>query len=279
MPATFKPIVNLTRGTVVCERALVADRPLRRMRGLLGRHSLPAGEGVLLQPAPSIHTAFMRFPIDVVFLDRHLRVVKLVENLRPWRTASARRARSTLELTAGEVAARGVQCGDRFVVVMAPDELHIGVAAPAPSTAQGCAPSDVGTVPATPAGAASIGAEPTRVLLVGSDRRFRSAAATLLTRRGLAVTLAGRVDNVAEVARRARADVVVIDAASSLTAAAHETVEIQSLDPAVGVVLVGEAREAALPAMPVLAKWGAFDRLYDAIEDARPDGSRRRARD
>src|SRR5437660_6063403 len=100
-------IVNTTRGTVVCERGTVADRPLVRMRGLLGRRSLPEGEGLLLEPAPSIHTAFMRFPIDVVFLDAQMRVVKLVPHLRPWRTASSRRAHAVLELAAGECARRG----------------------------------------------------------------------------------------------------------------------------------------------------------------------------
>src|SRR5437764_194554 len=79
-----KYIVNLTRGGVVCERALVADKPLRRMRGLMGRRELLAGDGLVLKPAPSIHTGFMRFPIDAIFLDRGFRVVKLVECLRPW---------------------------------------------------------------------------------------------------------------------------------------------------------------------------------------------------
>lgn len=103
------PVFNLTRGTVICDHALIADRPLHRMRGLLGRRALPAGEGLLLHPTASVHTAFMRFPIDVVFLDRDLRVVKLVESLRPWRMASARRARSTLELATGQAAARGIR--------------------------------------------------------------------------------------------------------------------------------------------------------------------------
>jgi uncharacterized protein len=87
------------------------------MRGLLGRRSLRTDEGLLLQPTSSIHTAFMRFPIDAVFLDGNLRVVKLVEGLRPWRAASARHARATLELAAGEAAARGIQIGDRLELV------------------------------------------------------------------------------------------------------------------------------------------------------------------
>jgi uncharacterized membrane protein (UPF0127 family) len=122
------PIFNLTRRTGVCERAVSADRPLRRMRGLLGRRSLPAGEGLLLRSAPSVHTAFMRFPIDVVFLDRNLTVVKLVERMRPWRVASARQARAALELAAGEAEARGIQIGDKLSLVAGAG--HSGVAEP-----------------------------------------------------------------------------------------------------------------------------------------------------
>ena len=72
---------------MVCERCVFADTALARVRGLLGRASLPSGEGILLRPASSVHTAFMRFPIDVVFLDRELRVLKVVPGLPPWRTA------------------------------------------------------------------------------------------------------------------------------------------------------------------------------------------------
>src|SRR6187397_2160327 len=80
-------------GRVVCEHLLVAARPLRRMRGLLGRSGLSEGEGILLRPAGSIHTFFMRFPIDVVFLDGDLVVLGIEPSLGPWRTAG-RRARS-----------------------------------------------------------------------------------------------------------------------------------------------------------------------------------------
>jgi uncharacterized membrane protein (UPF0127 family) len=54
----------------VCERCLLAETALTRMKGLLGRRSLPSGEGILLKPASSVHMAFMRFAIDAVFLDR-----------------------------------------------------------------------------------------------------------------------------------------------------------------------------------------------------------------
>ena len=88
-------------GRVVCEQCTVADRLLARARGLLGRSRLPAGEGLLLRPAPSIHTWFMRFPIDAVFLDRELRVLAVRRELGPGRMARARGARAVLELAAG----------------------------------------------------------------------------------------------------------------------------------------------------------------------------------
>ncbi len=86
------------------------------MKGLKGRRSLPAGEGLLLRPASSIHTAFMRFPIDVVFLDRRLRVVGIAEHVRPWRIAGRRGARAVLELSAGESARLDMQIGDQLAL-------------------------------------------------------------------------------------------------------------------------------------------------------------------
>jgi uncharacterized protein len=106
-----KPVLRAD-GLVVCERCIVADSPLPRMRGLLGRRNLSSDEGVLLRPAGSIHTFFMRFPIDVVFLDRDGRVLRVAESVRPWRTAAARGARAVLELRAGESGRRHVAVGD-----------------------------------------------------------------------------------------------------------------------------------------------------------------------
>jgi uncharacterized protein len=109
--------VSLTRedGRVVCEHLLVAARPLRRMRGLLGRAELPSDQGILLRPAGSVHTFFMRFPIDVVFLDREEVVVGIEQSLPPWKTAGRRGAKAVVELAAGECERRGVQVGDRLV--------------------------------------------------------------------------------------------------------------------------------------------------------------------
>ena len=98
-------------GTVVCEHCLLAETMFTRLRGLLGRKSLAEGEGLLLRPASSIHTAFMRFTIDAVFIDRENRIVKVAPELRPWRMTACRGSRAVLELPAGEAARRGMQPG------------------------------------------------------------------------------------------------------------------------------------------------------------------------
>lgn len=99
-------------GAVICARCRVAERPWTRLRGLLGRSSLAADEGMLFRPAGSIHMFFMRFPIDAVFCDRDLVVLKVVRGLQPWRTASARGAKIVVELAEG--AACGLEPGTRL---------------------------------------------------------------------------------------------------------------------------------------------------------------------
>jgi len=107
-------------GAVVCESCVVADTPLRRMKGLLGRSELPRGEGLLIRPTSSIHMWFMRFAIDAVFLDRSLTVLRIRPDLRPWAMAGCRGAKAVLELPAGESARRGLLSGDHLLLEAAP---------------------------------------------------------------------------------------------------------------------------------------------------------------
>ena len=72
------------------------------------------GEGLLIRPSFSIHTFFMRFPIDAVFLDRSGSVVDVVGRLKPWRAATCLRARAVLELAAGEAERLGLRFGERL---------------------------------------------------------------------------------------------------------------------------------------------------------------------
>jgi uncharacterized membrane protein (UPF0127 family) len=108
----IKTLRRRDTGAVVCERCELAESFWTKFRGLMGHASLPADEGMLFRPAGSIHMFFMRFPIDVVFCDGDLRVVKVVRDLKPWRMAAARGAKVTIELAVG--AASGIEPGDEL---------------------------------------------------------------------------------------------------------------------------------------------------------------------
>ncbi len=98
----------------MCERCTEAATFVTRLKGLLGRSGLEPGEGLLIRRTSSIHMFFMRFAIDAVFLDKDLVVRKVVPELRPWRMAFARGAKSVIELPAGEAARRGLSVGERL---------------------------------------------------------------------------------------------------------------------------------------------------------------------
>src|SRR5262245_20601694 len=109
-------VFDLDADAVVCERCELADTPWRRARGLLGRTVIDPGEGLLLRSTAAIHTWFMRFAIDAVFLDADLRVIGVSEELGPWRAAGRRGARAVLELRAGEGRRRGLAAGTRLAL-------------------------------------------------------------------------------------------------------------------------------------------------------------------
>jgi uncharacterized protein len=109
-----KTVRRVEDGSVVCERCELAESFRTKLVGLMGRSSLPDDEGMLFRPTGSIHMLFMRFPIDVVFCDADLRVVKVVRGLKPWRAAAARGAKVAIELAAG--AAADVEAGDRLTL-------------------------------------------------------------------------------------------------------------------------------------------------------------------
>ena len=112
--STF-PVLHAENGALIAERVWVADSPAARSRGLLGREQLDPGEGLWITPCEAVHTFFMQFTIDCVFLDRRKRIVKIVRNLKPWRVAGAWRAHSVLELPAGSADRCGLAIGDQLV--------------------------------------------------------------------------------------------------------------------------------------------------------------------
>lgn len=103
-------------GAVVASKVLVADDYESRSRGLLGRTSMEPGEGLWIVPCPMIHTFFMKFAIDVLFLDKQNNVVRVIEDLKPWRLSPwVWRARSVLELPSGALKG-SVSVGDRLEI-------------------------------------------------------------------------------------------------------------------------------------------------------------------
>ena len=86
-----------------------------RLRGLLGRPAPAAGRGLLIDPCASVHTTFMSYPIDVVFIAGDWTLLRVVPQLRPWRAAICPRAAMTLELAAGQAAALGISAGQRLL--------------------------------------------------------------------------------------------------------------------------------------------------------------------
>jgi uncharacterized membrane protein (UPF0127 family) len=110
-------IVNETRGTVLAERAELATSTWSRGRGLLGRRELPAGAGLIISPCNSVHCFFMAFSIDVIYVDRAYRVVRLAPDLRPFRVGPiVLSARDVIELPVGTIPATGTQVGDQLRV-------------------------------------------------------------------------------------------------------------------------------------------------------------------
>ncbi len=113
--------VNQTRATVLCEHLEEAGGMTGKSRGLLGRDGLDAQAGMLfeagrLEPFMCMHMLFMRFAIDIVFLNRQGTVVRINHNLRPWRISSiVWGARRALELSAGAAARSGTQIGDEII--------------------------------------------------------------------------------------------------------------------------------------------------------------------
>lgn len=122
-------IRNATRNRLLGDAIGRADTSQTRRTGLLQRSGLAEGEGLWILPCEGIHTFFMKFPIDVLFLNKKKCVVKLVRSMGPWRIAMSLRARSVLELPAGTIEKTGTQRGDMLEVA--------DVVAPRPDTAAG----------------------------------------------------------------------------------------------------------------------------------------------
>jgi uncharacterized membrane protein (UPF0127 family) len=110
-------VTNTTRGTIVGDRVELADTSLKRMFGLLGRRGLDAGGGLWIKPSSGVHTFGMAFKIDVVGLDRNLKIIKLWRCLVPFRVTSVSlKMKSVLELPCGTISQTQMHLGDQIQI-------------------------------------------------------------------------------------------------------------------------------------------------------------------
>lgn len=236
-------------GSVFCARCRLADTPIARVKGLLGRRELDDDEGMLLATA-AIHTSFMRFPIDVAFLDRNLVVLRTIDTMKPWRIAWQRRAHAVVELPSGALRRAGVQAGERMSLVR-----HASAAA-SPVTAPG-ANGDVAL----------------RVAVASPDSRFLRVAQFLLSRQPFDVETYR--DTRSLMKSPTRSDVVVLDSSASLATTARVMRELSVVNPATRFVVVGEAPpngdgDTTAHSLRVLPKWDSFDRIVEEIVSGSP---------
>jgi hypothetical protein len=116
---------NETRRVTVADSAQVANTSQRRRKGLLGVPTLEAGEGLWISPCESVHTCGMRFPIDLIYLDRKRRVRKIRASVVPWRISMCLLAHSVLELPAGTIDRTQTRPGDQLEFIH-PNHLQHG---------------------------------------------------------------------------------------------------------------------------------------------------------
>ena len=115
-PEVRLQVSNLTRNTVLATCMELADTGPKRNKGLLGRQGLPPGGGLWIIPCESVHTFWMQFPIDLVYLDRKKRIKKLRSSVPPWRLSACLSAHSILELTSGAIKSSQTEIGDTLEI-------------------------------------------------------------------------------------------------------------------------------------------------------------------
>lgn len=110
-------LINTNNNQIIGNKISYANTPYRRFIGLMGKKSLEDGEGIFLTPCNSIHMMFMKFPIDIIFLDRKNKILHITENIQPWKISRiVFMAQSVLELPVGTVQKTQTKIGDILTI-------------------------------------------------------------------------------------------------------------------------------------------------------------------
>jgi hypothetical protein len=212
----------------------------------MGRRRLSPGQGMVLRPAFAIHTHFMRFPIDVVFLDSDQVVISIEKELRPWRTASCRGAREVVELAAGECERRSLEVGDR-------------VAWASRSAADVRADSTGSPWEDSP--------EPRgRVLIASRDPRFVKLARFLFEGRDLEVEELTTPERLTDAIRDPELDVAILDGGADVAAALRTANRSRAQRPEVPIVIAADTGGRSPTGIRVFDRWNETEELLLDVE-------------
>jgi uncharacterized membrane protein (UPF0127 family) len=217
------------------------------MRGLLGRRRLQPGEGMVLRPAWNVHTAFMRFPIDVVFLDADQVVIRIAPALAPWRTVSCRGSREVVELAAGECAHRGLETGDRVAwASRTAAELRADRKTPL-----------LGDAPEEPRA---------RVLVASRDARFVKLARFLLSGRDLEVDELTSPERLPDLVAETDVDVAILDGGNKVADALRTANAARARRPQLPIVIAADTGGRSPTGVRVFDRWNETEELLLDIE-------------
>lgn len=108
---------NMTKNSILADDLSSADNFFKRFMGLMFKKDLPFGKGLHITPCNSIHMCFMNFPLDIIFLNKNLEIVAIIEGIKPWKLSNiVSNANSVLELSAGTIAKTSSTVGDKIII-------------------------------------------------------------------------------------------------------------------------------------------------------------------
>jgi uncharacterized protein len=113
-PSAKFRVIDMSSDTELASEVEIADTSAKRSKGLLGRNGLAPGEGLWIVPCESVHTFWMRFAIDLIYLDRLQRIRKIRKSVAPWRISVCLSAHSVIELPAGTIRDQDVHKGHQI---------------------------------------------------------------------------------------------------------------------------------------------------------------------
>lgn len=108
---------NISKNTILADNLSVADNFFKRFIGLMFTKELPMGKGLHITPCNSIHMCFMNFPLDIIFLNKNMEIVSIIEGIKPWKVSKiVSKANSVLELHTGTISKSASTVGDKIII-------------------------------------------------------------------------------------------------------------------------------------------------------------------